>query len=62
MKKILLENGTETLECYIGEDGAIYQSDPDPKMLGYSRIYTSKREASNKGYIVVNMSCKGRNR
>jgi len=59
MKKILLENETETRECYMSNDGAIYQWDPDPKMLGYSRIFDNKREASNKGWIVVSVSNKG---
>lgn len=59
MKKILLENGTETRECFIGSDGAIYQWDPDPKMLGYSRIYDNKQEASNRGWVVITISDKG---
>jgi len=56
MKKILLENGTETKECYLDGSGAIFQWDPDPKMLGRSRIFDNKRQASNKGWIVVKMA------
>jgi hypothetical protein len=52
MKKVLVETENGTLELYDGGDGALYQEDPDPKMLGYSRVMWLS-EAKQKGYTIV---------
>jgi hypothetical protein len=55
MKKVFLERNGETKEAYIACDGSIFQWDPDPKMLGASRIFDNKRQAGNYGWIVVDL-------
>ena len=52
MKKVLLEMEGETKELYLGSDDGLYQEDPDPKMLGYSRVMWLS-DAKKKGYVVI---------
>ena len=52
MKKVLLEKEGETLELYLGSDDGLYQDDPDPNMLGYSRVMWLS-DAKKKGYVMI---------
>lgn len=53
MNKVLVETTEgETKELYLGCDGGLYQEDPDPKMLGYSRVMWES-EVRKKGWIII---------